>query len=292
VKEQPKEVKQREEAVHSYAITMSSTNVKRGKIILFGDSITQMSFSAADCGWGAWIADRYQRRADVLNRGFSGYNSDWFLKFAATDEGKADLFDHDNVKIVTVFFGANDASDLELNPRHHVSLERYKSNIKEIASLTRKNFGEDVNLILIAPPPVCHDARLKFQKDKYKDKATGKLERTLELSGQYAKAMTEVATELELPCLDVWTMMQDSSSTTQPWQEYLSDGLHLSAAGNKFVGEALIDLINDLLPELAVTPCTYTGNINSSSRSSISMRRIAPWHDEIDHLQPEKSFGA
>lgn len=250
-----------------------------------------MSFSAADCGWGAWIADRYQRRCDVLNRGFSGYNSDWFLNFAATDEGKTDLFDHDNVKIVTIFFGANDASDLKLNPRHHVPVERYKSNIKEIASLTRTNFGDDVKIILIAPPPVCHDGRLKFQKDKYKDKATGKLERTLELSGQYAKAMTEVAKELELPCLDVWTMMQDdSSSTTQPWQEYLSDGLHLSAAGNKFVGEALIDLINDLLPELAVTPCAYTGNINSSSRSSMS--RIAPWHDEIDHLQPEKSFEA
>ena len=249
-----------------------------------------MSFSAADCGWGAWIADRYQRRADVLNRGFSGYNSDWFLKFAATDEGKADLFDHDNVKIVTIFFGANDASDFELNARHHVPLERYKSNIKEIAKLARHNFGEDVNIILIAPPPVCHDGRLEYQKEKYKEKATGKLERTLELSGKYGKALIEVAEELSLPCLDVWTKMQDSSSSTQPWQQYLSDGLHLSASGNKFVGEALIELIDNMLPDLAVTPCTTSGNINSSSRSSISLPRIAPWHDEIDHLQPEKSF--
>lgn len=269
---------------------MSSDKTKRAKIILFGDSITQMSFSAADCGWGAWIADRYQRRADVLNRGFSGYNSDWFLKFAATDEGKADLFDHDNVKIVTVFFGANDASDVELNSRHHVPLESYKSNIKEIVTLARNNFGEDINIILIAPPPVCHDGRLRFQQERYKDRATGKLERTLELSGQYARTLMEVAKELNLPFLDVWTKMQDSSSSSKPWQENLSDGLHLSAAGNKFVGEALIDLIADLLPELAVTPCAHTGNINSSSRSSISMRRIAPWHDEINHLQPEKSF--
>lgn len=269
---------------------MSSDKTKRAKIILFGDSITQMSFSAADCGWGAWIADRYQRRADVLNRGFSGYNSDWFLKFAATDEGKADLFDHDNVKIVTVFFGANDASDVELNSRHHVPLESYKSNIKEIVTLARNNFGEDINIILIAPPPVCHDGRLRFQQERYKDRATGKLERTLELSGQYARTLMEVAKELNLSFLDVWTKMQDSSSSSKPWQENLSDGLHLSAAGNKFVGEALIDLIADLLPELAVTPCAHTGNINSSSRSSISMRRIAPWHDEINHLQPEKSF--
>jgi lysophospholipase L1-like esterase len=263
----------------SYAVT------KRAKIILFGDSITQMSFSAADSGWGAWIADRYQRRADVLNRGFSGYNSDWFLKFADTNYGKADLFDHDNVKIVTVFFGANDASDVELNSRQHVPLERYKSNIKEIATLARNNFGVDVKIILIAPPPVCHDARLKFQKEKYKEKATGKLERTLELSGRYAKALTEVAEELNLPCLDVWTKMQNSTSLTQTWEEYLSDGLHLSAAGNKFLGEALLDLIDDLLPELAVTK-GITGNIDSSSRSS--MRSIAPWHDEID----QKSFSS
>ena len=112
----------------------------------------------------------------------------------------------------------------------------------------------------------------------------------MELSGKYGKALTEVAEELGLPCLDVWSKMQDNSSSTQPWQHYLSDGLHLSASGNKFVGEALIDLIDDLLPELAVLPCTQSGNINSSSRSSISMPRIAPWHDEIDHLQPERSF--
>jgi len=49
-------------------MSSSSTN-RRAKIILYGDSITQMSFSAIDCGWGAYIADRYQRRADVLNRG-------------------------------------------------------------------------------------------------------------------------------------------------------------------------------------------------------------------------------
>ena len=244
-----------------------------------------MSFSAVDSGWGAWIADRYQRRADVFNRGFSGYNTDWFLRFAATDEGKIDLFGHENVKMAVIFFGANDASDFKLNPRHHVPLERFRSNIKEIVSSIRNNLGKDISIILITPPPVCHDARLKFQKEKYKDKATGKLERTLELSGQYANALAEVGDELSLPVLDLWTKMQESS---QPWQKYLSDGLHLSAAGNKFVGEALIDLIDDMMPELAVTPCRYTGNMNSSSRSLVS--KIAPWHDEINHLEPEKSF--
>eukprot|EP00581_Thalassiosira_minuscula_P011899 CAMPEP_0183728702 /NCGR_PEP_ID=MMETSP0737-20130205/28718_1 /TAXON_ID=385413 /ORGANISM="Thalassiosira miniscula, Strain CCMP1093" /LENGTH=188 /DNA_ID=CAMNT_0025960715 /DNA_START=40 /DNA_END=603 /DNA_ORIENTATION=+ len=177
---------------------------KRAKIILFGDSITQMSFSASDCGWGACLADRYQRRADVLNRGFSGYNSGWFLKFAATDEGKADLFEHEGVRLVTIFFGANDASDSGLNERQHVPLETYQSNVKEIVSLARSNFGDDINIILISPPPVCHEGRLRFQKERYKDKATGKLERTLELSGKYAKGGKEIANELDIPFLDLW----------------------------------------------------------------------------------------
>ena len=28
-------------------------------------------------GWGAGVADWYARRADVVNRGFSGYNTRW-----------------------------------------------------------------------------------------------------------------------------------------------------------------------------------------------------------------------
>ena len=40
------------------------------KFILLGDSITQFSFGVG--GWGARLADQYARRADVINRGFSG----------------------------------------------------------------------------------------------------------------------------------------------------------------------------------------------------------------------------
>ena len=36
----------------------------RALILLLGDSITQLSFSAGNAGWGAHLADQYQRRAD------------------------------------------------------------------------------------------------------------------------------------------------------------------------------------------------------------------------------------
>ncbi|KAL3791792.1 hypothetical protein HJC23_002423 [Cyclotella cryptica] len=264
---------------------MTDATPKRAKIILFGDSITQMSFSSSECGWGAFLADRYQRRADVYNRGFSGYNTSWFLKFAATDAGKADLFEHEGVQLVTIFFGANDASDPVHNVRQHVPLEDYKNNIRQIVSLVKSHFGVGVHIVLITPPPVCHEGRLRFQKERYGDKATGILERTLELSGEYSKALADIARELNLPLLDLWHMMQVVPS----WSALLSDGLHLSSMGNRFVGEALLDIIERQLPELSVKLCPESGNVNSASKC-LSIDRAAPWHDEIDHSQPEKAF--
>ena len=67
-------------------------------IILFGDSLTEQSFSPEKRGFGASLSNTYARRADVLNRGLShpentqkktkwenhhsglsGYNSEWLL---------------------------------------------------------------------------------------------------------------------------------------------------------------------------------------------------------------------
>ena len=79
----------------------------RPQFVLFGDSITQRSFAPG--GWASALADAYQRRVDVLNRGYSGYNTRWALP----------LLDHifpaaagntTNVQLATVFFGANDAA--------------------------------------------------------------------------------------------------------------------------------------------------------------------------------------
>jgi lysophospholipase L1-like esterase len=279
-------------------VSAATAITKRAKIILFGDSITQQSFSAVDSGWGAHLADRYQRRADVVNRGFSGYNTGWFLQLAATEYGKADLFDHDNVQLVTIFFGANDASHPTWNERQHVPLPQYQSNLKEIVSLTRLNFGADVNIIIISPPPVCHEGRLRYQKSQYKENATGKLERTLELSGQYAQGAGEVAKELNLPFIDLWTKMQFSPCTGEEtavlvertdWRTFLSDGLHFSAAGNKYVGETILQVIDQVFPDLSVQPCPETRNINSSSTCP-SVPKIGPWHNEIDHTEPGESF--
>ena len=278
----------------------------RSKIVLLGDSITQMSFSAKLSGWGTHLSDVYQRRCDIYNRGMSGYNTDWYLKYLETEEGKYDVFDSltsingiedgiSDVKLVTLFFGANDASCEKLNARHHVPLPRFQANLKDLVKLCRERFGDKVRIIFITPPPVHHDSRLKFQVERYGDKASGELERNLDLASQYAKAVEETAKELDYPCLDIFRAMQDAMpGGDEGWSVFLSDGLHLSGKGNIFVGERLKQLIESVYPEIAVTPCphtAYTGNSSSKGGPLLgSTKGVGPWHDEIDHLEVDKSF--
>ncbi|KAK2393670.1 SGNH hydrolase-type esterase superfamily protein [Trifolium repens] len=52
--------------------------MRRPQICLFGDSITEQSFDVG--GWGASLANHFSRTADVVLRGYSGYNTRWVLK--------------------------------------------------------------------------------------------------------------------------------------------------------------------------------------------------------------------
>jgi len=47
--------------------------------MLFGDSITQGAWEPDMNGFGQRLSHIYARKLDVLNRGFSGYNTDWAL---------------------------------------------------------------------------------------------------------------------------------------------------------------------------------------------------------------------
>mmetsp|Transcript_9889 Transcript_9889/g.13252 ORF Transcript_9889/g.13252 Transcript_9889/m.13252 type:complete len:340 (+) Transcript_9889:109-1128(+) len=282
--------------------TTTSTKNGRPKIVLWGDSITQMSSSALDSGFSAHLSDAYQRRADVYNRGYSGYNTDWFLSYCKTTEGYNDILtlggiDHtasgkgkekSSVELVTIFFGANDASHHIHNKRQHVPLDKYKSNLKELIMLARKWYGQKVKIILMSPPPVYHAQRLQYQIDRYgKEKATGILERTLELSGEYAKVVGEVVNEAEnenVAFLDLWTSMQEEDK--DGWSRFLSDGLHLSRDGNIFVGKALLQTIAKQFPQVAVHADQQTGLWgNSASKCGEALERFGPWHDEINFEQ-------
>lgn len=226
------------------------------RIILFGDSITQVSFGEGR--WGARLAHQYQRRADVLNRGYSGYNTRWALSLV---DGVRDI-EGSKVKLVTVLFGSNDCSSPSTNPRPHVPLDEYTLNMKEIVTRIQKNCPH-AHIIVMTPPPIC-------------ETALGNGSRTNADAGRYAAASKSIAAETGVVCLDLWSKMQE----VETWRDFLCDGLHLSAQGGDFVGDQLLATINTHFPDISIQCCPATGRpANSGTKSELP--QDAPWQDKI-----------
>lgn len=96
----------------------------RKRVLFFGDSITQHGFNVEIRGWVSQLGNWWTRRVDLLNRGFSGYNSRWgrIIVDKVVIKEKPDF--------LFVFFGANDAIDPTV--LQHVPLEEYEENLREI----------------------------------------------------------------------------------------------------------------------------------------------------------------
>lgn len=236
------------------------------QIVLLGDSLTQLGFE----GWAATLANVYQRRADVINRGCSGYNTQNYLQYIP-------LPPCSNVCLVAIFFGANDASLFQENPRQYVSLEDYSRNLKTMIERVQEMYSSP-RILMINPPPLDHEQRLQFQKQRYGKLATGRLERTTENTSLYAEACRTVAKEMHVPCLDLFNAMLQ----VQDYNRFLSDGLHFSAEGHAFVAEQILQAIRAHFPELVVTPCPETGQWNNSGSKCPALPPLGPYHDLID----------
>lgn len=110
----------------------------RPAIILFGDSITQQGFGYGErgVGWASLLARDYSRRADIFNRGYSGYNTRMAVEELLPNNEVFGTPPGDNgVLFCTVFFGANDAA--LPGERQHVPIEEYGSNLAKIVTTIR-----------------------------------------------------------------------------------------------------------------------------------------------------------
>ncbi|KAL3617054.1 hypothetical protein CASFOL_039448 [Castilleja foliolosa] len=235
----------------------------RAKIYLFGDSITEESFD--DGGWGASLANHFARTLDVVLRGYSGYNTRWALK--VIDEVFSSPENDTKPLAITVFFGANDACLVdESSGFQHVPQDEYKSNLHSIIAFIKKRWPT-TRIILITPPPIDEDGRLKYP---YIDNVSGLPERTNEAAGHYAKQCLAVAAEYDdILAIDLWTKMQQVPG----WQKlYLRDGLHLTRDGNKVVFEEVIGRLR----EVSISPTTLPSDL--------------PLIDDIDPNDPLKAF--
>lgn len=151
-------------------------SMSRALVLLIGDSVTQQGLSTTHSGWGASLADYYSRFGDVINRGFSGYNSRWinegYESLMLNDYSPSDsILSHKGVAsdkyLCTLFLGANDASeDIGDGGKvgQGVGLEDYEKNINGIldkvaASIDASRGGvkpDRYNIVLITPGPCDH----------------------------------------------------------------------------------------------------------------------------------------
>ncbi|XP_062064920.1 isoamyl acetate-hydrolyzing esterase 1 homolog isoform X1 [Lepus europaeus] len=207
-------------------------------VLLFGDSITQFSFQPG--GWGAALAHRLARKCDVLNRGFSGYNTRWARIILPRLIGRASGLD--SPVAVTVFFGANDSALKGENPKQHVPLDEYAGNLRGMVQYLQSVGVPESRVILITPPPLDEAA---WEKECI---AQGhRLNRRNAVVGEYASACVQVAQDCGTDVLNLWALMQEGS---QDFSAYLSDGLHLSPEGSEFLFSHLWPLIEGKVASL------------------------------------------
>lgn len=232
---------------------MSTSAVGRRAALLFGDSITQRAWTEDGTpGWVSILADAYSRKVDIFNRGFSGYNTRQAVTIA--DEVFTQPAGAKPLLFSTVFFGANDAAaptghPLEpAKPLQHVPLAEYEANLARIVAVARRATDAAGAVLVLTPPPV--------DSARWPDRSTA-------AAGTYAAAARAVAAAAAAAggaggarvCLvDVHALVLAAPDGAT---ELLNDGLHLSAAGNRFVAAAVLRALEGAGLEPPALPLDY-----------------------------------
>ncbi|KAG8954693.1 hypothetical protein FRC04_011126 [Tulasnella sp. 424] len=217
-------------------------------ILLFGDSITQGAWEEG--GFAQRLAYVYARKLDVINRGLSGYNSEWALPVFEQVVPKKGAIGP-KIKLLTIWLGANDACLLP-SPQH-LSLDRFIANLRQMVSMVQspdsEYYSPETRIILITPPPFSEAARAADLAARDPPMA---LDRKSEVTKKFADAVIELGKELDVPVVDVYTPIWKATDNGDPKKlgKYLYDGLHLSREGYAVMYELLIQTIKTKFPEL------------------------------------------
>ncbi|KAE8151136.1 SGNH hydrolase-type esterase domain-containing protein [Aspergillus avenaceus] len=225
------------------------------QFILFGDSITQQS-SNPETGFGIHgaLQNDYIRHLDVINRGFSGYNTAHalkvFPKFFPTPERAT-------VRIMVIFFGANDAC--VPSSAQHVPLDVYKENLKTIIQHPA-TVAQNPRIVLLTPTPVDQYQLQGFDESKGSPHPS----RTASHTKLYAEAVREVGSSLGVPVADVWSAFMSAvgwkEGETLPGSRDLPEiktfrdslpmvCLHLTADGYQVVYDTITEAIRVNWPD-------------------------------------------
>ena len=259
---------------------------RRPSILLIGDSITQQSFGMnGKIGWGSLLASVYQRRADVLARGYFGYNTNHALQIlprilSSVSSSSPASYSYSPIVFCTILFGSNDAVDY--GQLQHVPIEQYRNNMKKIIQDVREHITlqqqqEHLNnisydgsnsttplpplppppppIIVMTPPPVHEESWAAFKGVEISTRKNNNIRR-------YGHVVKEVVSELQrqqhpkscyYEVLDIWELLNGASSedpNNERIVKYVTDGVHLNEDGNRIVYEGIMNLLREKFPHV------------------------------------------
>jgi lysophospholipase L1-like esterase len=165
---------------------MSSTlpevaKVTVDKILLFGDSITEMSYNQ-EFGFNLAPAlqHEYFRKLQVVARGYGGYTTE-HARYIVGPTLDAEAAGGSAIRLMTIFFGTNDASI------DAVTLERFMENLTYTAKVVLER---GISLIIVGPSVINEDA--------------GVTDKSTMTNLEYSNAAFKVAKQLGVPFIDLW----------------------------------------------------------------------------------------
>ncbi|KAG8876031.1 hypothetical protein FRB98_007503 [Tulasnella sp. 332] len=227
-------------------------------ILLFGDSLTQGGWEAG--GFAQRLAYVYARKLDVINRGLSGYNSEWSMPVFKEILPKSNE-PGPKVKLLVLWLGANDAC-IPPSPQY-VPIDRFVENLRQMVGFvhgpTSQWYSPSTRIILVTAPPFSETVRGATLAARDPPQT---LDRTAKNTKAYAEAVLELAKELNLPVVDFYTAVDAASGgADEGLEKFLSDGLHLTVAGYAILYDKLVETIASSYPELnhETLPMVYPG---------------------------------
>lgn len=249
-------------AVKQQQISMSDYT-PYSQFFLFGDSLIQNAtgYDGGFC-FSAALQQRYERRLDVVNRGFSGYNTDQALRLLPKIMGSPE---NGRIKYLLCLFGANDACLPTSSSNQHVPLPQYAENLKKILNHPSVR-AHSPKIILVVPPPVDGDRCVAAGLVK----GVTEVRRLAAITAEYCKAARAVG-ESELGdrgvVVDLWTKFMDEAIANTPdydskspllgsrslgeckaLVDLLHDGLHMTAKGYKLFFDAVVTAVSETWP--------------------------------------------
>ncbi|XP_027068757.1 GDSL esterase/lipase WDL1 isoform X1 [Coffea arabica] len=205
---------------------------ERPQFVLFGSSIVQFSYSQD--GFGAILTDIYARKADILLRGYAGWNSRGALQVLEQVFPK-----HAAVQpsLVIVYFGGNDSMRPDPSGQGpHVPLAEYVENMKKIA-FHLKSLSDKTRVLFLSTPPV-NEAQIC----EFFGRTCDQLCRTNESCRIYSEACIKLCRELDIKVVDLWTALQQRDN----WLDVcFVDGIHLSCEASKIVVKEILKVLKE-----------------------------------------------